>query len=348
VTWAENERILAQPSGDGEAKRGVTGVKVVAFGGGHGLSATLRALRALRGAATGDVEITAVVTVADDGGSSGRLRVDRGCLPPGDLRQALTALAAADDGSSLSGRLFQYRFPGTDALAGHAVGNLVLVGLLELLDDPVAALDHAAQMLRTEGRVLPMSRVPLGIEAEVTGADPAEPEKTSVVRGQHEVAVTTGRVRQVRVTPDEPPACAEAIAAVAGADWLLFGPGSWYTSVIPHLLVPELAAAISASPARRLVILNLAEETETAGLSLADHLRALSDHVTKLHVDIVLADGMAVADPEPVRVAAESLGARLVLAPVAEAGASPRHDPALLAAALQSILGPVSGPDNPR
>jgi uncharacterized cofD-like protein len=335
-------------SEEGEAKRGVTGVKVVAFGGGHGLSATLRALRTLRRATTDELEITAVVTVADNGGSSGRLRVDRGCLPPGDLRQALAALAADDDGGSLSGRLFQYRFPGTDPLAGHAVGNLVLVGLLELLEDPVAALDHAGRMLRTEGRVLPMSRVPLGIEADVTGADPAEPEKTSVVRGQHEVAVTTGEVRQVRITPDEPPACAEAIAVVADADWLVFGPGSWYTSVIPHLLVPELAAAIIASPARRLVILNLAEETETAGLSLADHLGALSDHVTKLHVDVVLADGMAVADPEPVRVAAESLGARLVLAAVAAAGAGHRHDPARLARALQSILCPPAGPRHSR
>ncbi len=322
--------------------------RVVAFGGGHGLSATLRALRTLRQRPATALEITAVVTVADNGGSSGRLRVDRGCLPPGDLRQALAALAGDDNGSSLSGRLFQHRFSGVDALAGHAVGNLVLVGLMELLADPVTALDHAAHMLRTEGRVLPMSRVPLSIEADVAVADPSRPDDTVVVCGQHEVAVTPGRVRQVRLTPDQPPACAEALAAVTEADWLLFGPGSWYTSVIPHFLVPELATAIQDSAARRLVVLNLAEEIETSGLSLADHLRALSDHVTKLHVDVVLADGMAVADPEPVRLAAESLGARLVLAPVAETGTGPRHDPAALAAALQPILGPLPGPNDPR
>ncbi len=318
-------------------------MRVVAFGGGHGLSATLRALRAMGGA-----QITAVVTVADNGGSSGRLRADRGILPPGDLRQALAALAGDDNGSSLSGRLFQHRFSGSDPLAGHPVGNLVLLGLLELLDDPVNALDHAGRMLRAAGRVLPMSRVPLGIEADVAGADPQRPEQTVVVRGQHEVAITTGRVRQVRLMPPEPPACDEAIAAVADADWLVFGPGSWYTSVIPHLLVPALAGAIAASQARRLVILNLAEEPETVGLSLADHLRALSDHVTKLHVDVVLADGLAVADPEPVRVAAESLGARLALAPVAEAGSSPRHDPAALAVALRQIFGPVPGQHSAR
>lgn len=318
-------------------------MRVVAFGGGHGLSATLRALRAVDAA-----EITAVVTVADNGGSSGRLRADRGILPPGDLRQALAALAGDENGGAVSGRLFQHRFTGSDPLAGHPVGNLVLLGLLELLDDPVTALDQAARMLRARGRVLPMSRVPLGIEADVTGADPEQPDATVVIRGQHEVAATTGRVRQVRLAPPRPPACAEAVAAVAGADWLVFGPGSWYTSVIPHLLVPELAGAIDRSGARRLVILNLAEEPETAGLSLADHLRALSDHVTKLHVDVVLGDGLAVADPEPVRLAAESLGARLALAPVAEAGASPRHDPAALAAALRQIFGPDPGQHSAR
>ncbi|MQA23948.1 MAG: uridine diphosphate-N-acetylglucosamine-binding protein YvcK [Micromonosporaceae bacterium] len=314
------------------------GVKAVAFGGGHGLWATLRALRALAG-----VEITAVVTVADDGGSSGRLRAERGSLPPGDLRQALAALAAADDSGELSSRLFQHRFSGDDALGGHAVGNLVLVGLLELVGDPVAALEHAGRMLRAQGRVLPMSRVPLSIEADVLGADPARPGDVAEVRGQHEVAVTAGRVREVRLTPAAPPACAEAIAAVADADWLLFGPGSWYTSVIPHLLVPDLADAIAKTDARRLVILNLAEEAETAGLSLADHLRALSLHAADLRLDAVLADGLAVADPEPVRLAAESLSARLVLAPVAAAGERARHDPAALAAALQPILGSDDG-----
>ncbi|MGH3737841.1 MAG: gluconeogenesis factor YvcK family protein [Micromonosporaceae bacterium] len=309
-------------------------MRVVAFGGGHGLSATLRALRTMEGA-----EITAVVTVADNGGSSGRLRTDRGILPPGDLRQALAALAGDDDGSSLSGRLFQHRFGGSDPLAGHPVGNLVLLGLLELMDDPVTALDHAAGMLRARGRVLPMACTALSIEADVIGADPDHPETAAVVRGQHEVAVTPGLVRQVRLVPARPPACAEVLEAVAGADWLLFGPGSWYTSVIPHLLVPELVTAIDESRARRLVLMNLAEEPETAGLSLADHLRALSDHVRKLHVDVVLADGLAVADPEPVRLAAESLGARLTLAPVAESGGSPRHDPAALAVALRQIFG---------
>lgn len=338
-------------------------IKVVAFGGGHGLSASLRGLRCARGL---DLDITAVVTVADDGGSSGRLRAQRNALPPGDLRQALAALAGADRFHQLTAELFQHRFlpgpgerrvsagpnaPGcapiadagvelpTDPLTGHAVGNLVLCGLMEMLGDPVAALDHTARLLGAVGRVLPMACEPLDIEAEVRGGDPARPDEVVTVRGQHAVAVTQGRVETVRITPSSPPACPEALEAVAEADWLIFGPGSWYTSVIPHFLVPELAAAIVASPARRLVTLNLAAEKETLGLSVADHLAALSWYLPELRVDTVLADGKAVGDPEPVERAAESLGARLILAPLAVADGSPRHDSEALGAALVPVLG---------
>ncbi|WBB50059.1 uridine diphosphate-N-acetylglucosamine-binding protein YvcK [Verrucosispora sp. WMMA2044] len=318
-------------------------IRVVAFGGGHGLSASLRALR--RCAPELDLDITAVVTVGDDGGSSGRLRAERGGLPPGDLRQALVALSGDHPATRRSAGLFQHRFAElaadgrTDGLAGHAVGNLVLCGLMELLGDPVAALEHAGAMLGSVGRVLPMSRQPVDIEARVRGADPARPDEVCTVRGQHQVAVTTGRVESLRLTPQAPAACAEAVAAIGAGDWLIFGPGSWYTSVLPHLLVPQLAAAILASPARRLVTLNLAAEKETLGLSVADHLAALRWYLPELTVDFVLADAKAVGDPEPVHGAAESLGARLVLAPVAVDDGTPRHDPAALGAALVPVLG---------
>ncbi|TNH29341.1 hypothetical protein FHG89_12900 [Micromonospora orduensis] len=340
----------------------MTARRVVAFGGGHGLSASLRALRHC--APELDLDITAVVTVGDDGGSSGRLRAERGGLPPGDLRQALVALAGDHPATRRSAGLFQHRFaavPANDApandvpplgetdadpaaaradgLAGHAVGNLVLCGLMELLGDPVAALEHAGAMLGAVGRVLPMSRQPVGIEARVRGADPAAPDEVRTVRGQHQVAVTTGRVESLRLTPAAPAACAEALAAIGAADWLIFGPGSWYTSVLPHLLVPQLADAIVSSPARRLVTLNLAAEKETLGLSVADHLAALRWYLPELKVDLVLADAKAVGDPEPVERAAESLGARLVLAPVAVTDGTPRHDPAALGAALVPVLG---------
>jgi uncharacterized cofD-like protein len=333
----------------------VTAIRVVAFGGGHGLAACLRALR--RCAPAVELDITAVVTVGDDGGSSGRLRAERGVLPPGDLRQALAALADDDPVTRRSAELFQHRFAPVDGdphrcavglghphraedpLAGHTVGNLVLCGLMELLGDPVAALAHAGRMLGAVGRVLPMSCEPVSIEAWVRGADPTRPGEVLTVRGQHAVAVTQGRVESVRLTPVAPTACPEAVAAVRRADWLIFGPGSWYTSVIPHLLVPELAAAIVASPARRLVTLNLAAEKETLGLSAADHLAALCWYLPELQIDLVLADRTATGDPEPVHRAAESLGARLVLAPMAVQDGSPRHDPAALAAALVPVLG---------
>jgi uncharacterized cofD-like protein len=329
----------------------VTGIRVVAFGGGHGLAASLRALR--RGMSQLDLQVTAVVTVGDDGGSSGRLRAERGALPPGDLRQALAALAGDDPTSRRTADLLQHRFAGADTdpgaaadsgadgdpLAGHTVGNLMLCGLMELMGDPVAALDHLAALVNAQGRVLPMSRHPVAIEADVRGHDPSRPDAVVTVRGQHNVAVTPGQVESVRLRPQTPLACAEAVAAVAEADWLIFGPGSWYTSVIPHLLVPELARAIVASPARRLVTLNLAVELETEQLSLADHLAALSWYLPELQVDTVLADVNAVDDPEAVRRAAESLGARLALAPVAVGDGTARHGPAALGAALKHLLG---------
>jgi uncharacterized cofD-like protein len=340
---AEGRRRQGRPS---EASRNYSERKVVAFGGGHGLSASLRALRLLRGQwdrdpHQGELDVTAVVTVGDDGGSSGRLRAERGGLPPGDLRQALVALADVDQpAGDLTAQLFQHRFDGYGHLSGHPVGNLVLLGLMEMLDDPVAALDHVAGMLGCCGRVLPMSRQAVNIEADVLGGDPTRPDAVVRVRGQHAVAVTRGEVQTVRLRPGRPAACAEALSAIETADWLIFGPGSWYTSVIPHLLVPDLAAAVTASRAKRLVTLNLAAEKETSGLSLPDHLAALTRYLPTLRVDVVLADGKAVGDPEPVHRAADSLGARLSLAPVAVPDGSPRHDPAALAAALEPLVAP--------
>ena len=320
-------------------------LRVVAFGGGHGLSASLRALRGR--AAELDLDITAIVTVGDDGGSSGRLLAERDALlPPGDLRQALAALADERAVTQRTANLLQYRFAeipaggeGPDPLVGHAVGNLLLLGLMEMLGDPVQALDHAAAMVGARGRVLPMARHAIGIEADMRGADPQRPHEIVTVRGQHAVAVAHGHVEAVRIEPADPPVCAQAVAAIEQADWLIFGPGSWFTSVLPHLMVPGLAEAIQKSPARRLVTLNLATENETLGLSVADHLAALHSYLPGLRVDVVLADGRWVGETEPVRRAAAALGARLVLAPVAVADGSPRHDPESLGVALVPVLG---------
>ncbi len=305
--------------------------RVVAFGGGHGLFASLRALRRL------DVALTAIVTVADDGGSSGRLRREFGGLPPGDLRQALVALADPDD--PVTAELFQYRFDGTGELGGHAVGNVLLTGLADVLGDTVAALDRAGAMLGCCGRVLPMAAEPLEIEAEVAGLDPHDPDGGTSVRGQHLVATTPGHVRRVGLHPSAPAACPEAVAAVGDADTLVFGPGSWFTSVIPHFLVPDLRDAIAKSPARRVLVLNLSTDGETDGWPIEGHLDALAAHAPMVTFDTVLADPGVVRDHQRLARAAESLGGGLVVAPVAVGDGSPRHDQAALAAALRDVLG---------
>ena len=328
------------------------GFRAVALGGGHGLYATLSALRLL----TDDV--TAVVTVADDGGSSGRLRRELGVLPPGDLRMALTALAAGV-GSGGSGtrpadrwaEVFQHRFRGDGALAGHAVGNLLLAGLIEVLGDPVAALDEACRLLGVRGRVLPMCPWPLDIEADVTGLDD-DPAAERRIRGQVALATTPGRVRQVRLLPAGAPACEEAVRAVAAADVIVLGPGSWFTSVLPHLLVPDLLAALLSARGHRIVVLNLVPQPgETAGFSPEQHLDVLSGHAPALTIDAVVADDDAVAAPERLLGAVRALGGRLFLDRLAAGGGQDRHDPVALAALLKNVLldgvTPVGGDGPP-
>jgi uncharacterized cofD-like protein len=313
--------------------------KVVALGGGMGLSASLTALRRITG------DLTAVVTVADDGGSSGRLREELGVLPPGDLRKALAALCGDDEWGRTWSEVVQHRFTSEGELHGHAVGNLLIVALWEQLGDHVRALDLVGKLLRAHGRVLPMSAVPLELEALVTGHDPARPDELSRVRGQVAVALTPGEVRQVVLVPHDPPAVPEAVEAVLDADWVVLGPGSWFSSVIPHLLVPELLDALVATRARRVLSLNLAPQPgETDGFSPQRHVEVLVQHAPKLAFDVVLADRAAVPDQESLCQAAERLGAEVELAPVAAPGGTPsgggsaRHDPELLAAAYDRIF----------
>ena len=318
------------------------GPRVVALGGGHGLSASLLALRRLT------PHVTAVVTVADDGGSSGRLRDEFGGLPPGDLRMALAALAGQDDWGRTWEGLLQHRFSGDGPLGGHAVGNLLLNGLTEAVGDPVAALDLVGRLLGGTGRVLPASRSPLEIWAEVAGLDPADPSATTEVVGQVAVATTPGQVCALELRPADPPACEEAVAAVLAADWVVLGPGSWFTSVLPHLLVPGLREALERTDARRLVALNLAPQAgETDGFSPEAHLEVLFAHAPGLGLDVVLADDATVPDPGSLAATAQSAGARLALAPVAVGDGTPRHSPERLATAYAHVMdeGRTGRPD---
>ena len=302
--------------------------RVVALGGGHGLAASLSALRRLTG------DLTAVVTVADNGGSSGRLRSEFGVLPPGDLRMALAALCGDDRWGQTWARVLQHRFTSEGEMDGHAVGNLLIVALWELLDDHVAGLDWVGGLLGARGRVLPMAVTPLDIAASVSFGS-----EVRTVRGQVEVARTAGRVLDVELEPQDPKACPEAVRAIDDADWVVLGPGSWYSSVIPHVLVPEQREALTATPGQVLVNLNLvAQPGETEGYTPEDHLAVLHRHAPDLRVDAVLADAGSVQGATSLRSVCDELGARLVVADVARDDVAGQHDPEKLSRAYAAIF----------
>jgi uncharacterized cofD-like protein len=310
--------------------------KVVALGGGHGLSASLSALRRVV------TDLTGVVTVADNGGSSGRLRREFGVLPPGDLRQALAALCGDDEWGRTWAQVLQHRFSSDGEMDQHAVGNLLIVALWELLGAHVDGLEWVGRLLGAHGRVLPMSVTPIDITASVRGLDPVDPDRLTTVRGQVEVASTSGQVTEIWLEPKNPPACPEAVEAIEAADWVVFGPGSWFTSVIPHLLVPDLRAALVKSSARKVVTLNLEPQAgETDGFSPEHHLEVLSGHALDLRLDVVLVDESAVVDLGQLRATAGGLGAELVVADLAMDDGTPRHDPGKLAAAYAGFISPA-------
>ncbi|HXY93483.1 MAG TPA: gluconeogenesis factor YvcK family protein [Acidimicrobiia bacterium] len=289
------------------------GPAVVALGGGHGLAAALRGIRRY----TSDV--TAVVSVADDGGSSGRLRRDLGVLPPGDLRRCLVALA--DD--ELWAHAFEHRFAAGE-LDGHALGNLLLVGLTDTTGDFTAALDAAGRLLRTVGRVLPATTEPVVLKAEVGDHE---------VEGQ--VAVqNSANIRRVELVPADVVAPTEAVAAIERADQVVLAPGSLYTSLLPVLCVDGLRAAIARTPATVVQVVNLRPQVpETAGLDATDHLRALRAHGVRVDVFLLNEGGELSADVAQIR----AWGVEPVAAPVAtDRGLT--HDPGRLASALQALL----------
>jgi uncharacterized cofD-like protein len=294
-------------------------VRVVALGGGHGLAVTLTALRLL------GLAPTAVVAVADDGGSSGRLRRDLGLLPPGDLRKAMLALA---DPAAEVRELFGYRFERGD-LAGHNLGNLALAALTDLKGGFPEALEEASRWLRVHGQVLPSTLVPVRLCGLVDGRQ---------VEGQVAIGTASGRVESVWLEPRRPAAVPAAVQAVRQADLVLLGPGSTFTSVVPNLLVPELAAALT--EAERLVyICNLeAQPGETSGFPPEAHLAAILDHCPGLRVATVLCQRPqdAVAAARELRAFAD-LGAAVLHAEVAADDHTGRHDAARLATALKEL-----------
>lgn len=305
--------------------------RVVALGGGHGLAASLAALRRIT------TQLTGVVTVADNGGSSGRLREEFDELPPGDLRMALAALCGDDEWGRTWADILQHRFASHGPMGGHAVGNLLITAIWDLLGDHVQGLDLVGELLGARGRVLPMAAVPLDIEADVRLA--GDPHSLTVVRGQVQVASVDGQVKTVRLLPADPPACPEAVTALQQAEWVVIGPGSWFTSVMPTLLVPDVRDALIETPARRALVLNLTDDdVETRGLTPTDHLDVLASHAPDLRLDVVIADPSLVDAGGSLEATARRLGARLHVTDVTGGESRDQHDPARLAAAFAAVM----------
>jgi uncharacterized cofD-like protein len=315
------------------------GPRIVALGGGTGLSTLLRGLKEHTS------NLTAVVTVADDGGSSGKLREQLGVPPVGDIRNCIVALA---DAEPLMGRLLQYRFPGEDApesLGGHAVGNLLIAAMTAVQDgDFEEGVRQMNRVLAVRGQVVPASSTPLILHAELS-------DGTEVV-GQSRIAATSG-IERVWLMPERVSASADAVAAIAEADVLVIGPGSLFTSVLPALLLPEIRAAVLASTAPRIYVCNVATQPgETSDFDLADHVEALERHVSSGIVDIVLANNRTESARSDVRPSLEGhlsdairlrwppnveRPPRLVLEDLVDPDDPRHHDPVRLAAAIIRI-----------
>lgn len=306
--------------------------RVVALGGGHGLANTLSALRTITD------QITAIVTVADNGGSSGRLRAEFPIFPPGDLRMALAALCSDDEWGRSWAQIMQYRFTSDGELDGHAVGNLLLAALWDRDEDPVQGLDRVGSLLKVIGRVLPMASVPLDIEGCFnTSTGPM------VVRGQKEVATAQGRIESLRIIPENPRARPEALEAIADAQWITMGPGSWFSSVIPHLLVPEQREALIASSARKVVILNLDAHRQTPGEEFAgstpeEHLELFHRYAPELRINYFLVDPSVVRNRTSLELLVREYGGELVIDDIRKAPGSVHHDEKKLASQLSHIF----------
>ncbi|MGH2694735.1 MAG: gluconeogenesis factor YvcK family protein [Actinomycetota bacterium] len=293
-------------------------MRVVGIGGGHGLAATLRAAR------TYADDVAAVVTVADDGGSSGRLTRELGIPPPGDIRNCLVALA---DDAELA-RMFQHRFE-TGALTGHTVGNLVIAALAEMHGDFVEAVAAAGRVIGASGRVYPATTALVNLRARVNG---------EVVKGQVAVAQTTAPIQAVYLDPSGPPACRPAVEAILEADQVVLGPGSLFTSLIATLLVPGIGSALVDTGARRILVCNARmQKGETQGLPVSAHVEALLAHVGPDCIDAVIVQHPEVPT-DGVRVdrdALEFLGFEVVAADVASDDGA--HDSARLGEVLRAL-----------
>ncbi|WP_425058442.1 Gluconeogenesis factor [Sporomusa carbonis] len=311
------------------------GPAVTVIGGGTGLSVLLRGIKSITS------NITAIVTVADDGGSSGRLREDLGIIPPGDLRNCLVALA---DTEPLMEKLFQHRFGGHGELAGHSFGNLFIAAMAEIVGDVELALKESCKVLAVRGQVLPSSTERIRLVAEMTDG--------SVVQGESQIPLAGKQIKQVYIRPENVRPVKGAVEAVNEADVCILGPGSLYTSVLPNLLVKDIAAALRESDAVKIYICNvMTQPGETDNYSASDHIKAIIDHIGPGCIDIAVVNVQEVA-PELREVyaqqgaypvvpdidAIEALGIKVVKANLISETNLVRHDPVRLSRTIMSMV----------
>lgn len=310
------------------------GPKIVAIGGGTGLSTLLRGLKQYSS------NITAIVTVADDGGSSGRLRREMGILPPGDIRNCIAALA---DEEKLLTELFQYRFHAGDGLSGHSFGNLFISAMTEITGDLEQAIDASAKVLAIRGKVLPATLTDVSLWAKLADG--------RIIEGESKITEAMGQIRQIGCHPADPVALPAALAAIKEADYIIIGPGSLYTSIIPNLLVPAIRQALAQVTVPRVYVCNIMTQPgETDNYSVADHIRAIEKVCEERIFDTVLAQRTA-PSPQSLQLYAQEhshpvfldreevgkMGYRIVLANVMaedEVTAKVSHDPQRLARVL--------------
>lgn len=315
-------------------KRRERGPKVVAIGGGHGLSSLLHGLRLYT------ENITAIVTVADDGGSSGRLRRDFGILPPGDFRNCIAALSDAEDLVQL---LFQYRFGG-GIMGGHSFGNLFITAIASITGSFEEGLKQTGKILAVHGEVLPSTLTSVTLCADVVSDSGEMPE----VCGESRIPGAGGRIVRAYLRPKSPPAYPEAIKAILEADAVVVGPGSLYTSILPNLLVPDIARAIRVAPGKKIYVCNVAtQKGETEGFSLADHVEVINDHLGFQPFHWVIANdnfsqerrlgsGVSFVRPEDGKL--QELDAKVWFSDLVDDEMPWRHDPLKLAEAIVSLL----------
>jgi len=320
-----------------EYRRGQRGPRIVAIGGGTGLPVLLRGLKAYT------YNLTAIVTVADDGGSSGRLRRELGVLPPGDFRNNIAALAR-DEG--LMTQLFQYRF-GEGGLEGHSFGNLLITALSGVTGSFEQALIESSRVLAIRGQVLPSTLADVTLMADLRDI---QADSTRRIAGESAIPEVAGTVERVFLQPDDAPAYPEAVRAILSADLIVLGPGSLFTSILPNLLVPGIAEAVRASKALKVYVCNVATQRgETDGFSVADHVHAIERHVGKGIFSVVLANNRFIPQPENANFSYVRLDSiddpaiRVCTAPLADDSRPWRHHPERLAQAVMDLLAETQG-----